>query len=342
MRYIKDIMLEAAFMHILDAGSDEVLISKKALTINEYSEEFIRKHIIKCLNDDETVKARPFSDTSYFVENAKLLIKDWNNLKDVSATFAETLFKSVKNTDLIPCDFLMVQYIADEQRCFAILKLDHTERFKHDINFEGEDLVISLSSDEVALPNAGTQIRKAVFFTKAPEDTIDIIVINKREAADDGDEDYFTKWLDLVIVRDDTETTRKLRPNIERWTQKCLSDQIETAQQIRASVDSILLSDDTISIDKVSDMLFPGDDTKEIKAMFTEDLRAAGIPNQVINIDKTYIEKKMKKKIIKTDTGVSITNEFDFYKDSQKYIEKKNGDGTIDIILKNVRNIIVK
>lgn len=64
--------------------------------------------------------------------------------------------------------------------------------------------------------------------------------------------------------------------------------------------------------------------------------------HQDFEVDKHWIESKMKVKELKTDTGLVIKGDYDLFKDSQRINMKKNGDGTIDYIIKNVRNIIEK
>jgi len=343
MRYIKDIMLEYAIVHVLDYGADEAIISKEPLKVNEESELFIRKHIIKCLNSDDTLTARTMSDQSKFMISANKVVNDWSEFYDFSVKFTETFFNKIKHTDLSPCDLLFVQYIANEQRCFAMIKLNHDMTYKHNISFDDDKLNINLYCEHMALPSFTKKIQKAFFFTKAPDMTIDIIVVNNDEKAEEQDPDYFTDWLEVVLINDDIESTRLLRPAVEKWTQKCLMDQIEEANKVRTAVDEVLLMEDQADLLEISSILFPGEDTKEIRFAFEEDMRCRGIKtSKPINLDKSYLEKSMKKKTIKTDTGISISAEFDFYKDSQRYIEKRNGDGTIDIILKNVRNVQVK
>ncbi len=47
----------------------------------------------------------------------------------------------------------------------------------------------------------------------------------------------------------------------------------------------------------------------------------------------------MKTRAIKTDTGFTIRADFDHYDDQLRFEVRKNGDGTVDYVIKNVRNI---
>lgn len=340
MRYIKDIMLEKAILHVIDAHADEAILTQKELSINEDIEEFVRKHVLKSLNDDETMTCRFLSDNVTVAKQVRDVIQDTEKFVEVSQVLTSHMFETIKHTDIPSGDMMYVQYIADEQRCFGILKLDYQMSYMHNITFEEEDLCIGLVSQEVGLPNLGQRLKKCAFFTKAPEDQIEMIVLDKKQKIEDGNEAYFVDdYLEAVKVSDDTEKTRRFKATVEKWTQKNLTDQIEAADTVRSIVNETLLSEDKISVDEIALNMF--EDVPEIQESFKEAVADAGYrQGSQFEVDKTWVEKKMKSKQIKTDTGVVIRGEFDFFKDSQKFIVKKNGDGTVDYVIKNVRNVV--
>jgi len=340
MRYIKDIMLEKAILHVIDSHADEAILTQKELSINEDVEEFVRKHVLKSLNDDETMSCRFFSDAGVVASSVKKVINDQDSFVEVSQILTNHMFETIKNSDIPAGDMLYVQYIADEQRCFGILKLDFQMSYMHNITFDEETLCINLISQEVGLPSIGQRLKKCAFFTKAPEDQLEMIILDKKQKIEDAGIDYFVKdFLDVVTITDDTDKTRKFKATVEKWTQKNLSDQIEAADTVRAMVNEKLLSGNEIAVDALATEIFA--DVPEIKESFQEAVADAGYrQGSNFQIDKTWVEKKMKSKQIKTDTGVVIKGEFDFFKDSQKFIIKKNGDGTVDYVIKNVRNVV--
>ncbi len=339
MRYIKDIMLEKAILHVIDSYADEAILTEKVLSINEEVEEFVRKHVLRSLNDDETFSCRFFSETVTCAKAVHTVIEDNEKFVEISKELTEHMFQSIKHSDIPAGDMLYVQYIADEQRCFGILKLDYQMSYMHSIAFEDESLCINLISQEVGLPNLGQRLKKCAFFTKAPENQIEMIVLDKKQKIESGNENYFIEdFLEAVRVTDDTDRTRRFKATVEKWTQKNLADQIEAADTVRTVVNETLLSEDKVSVDEIASQMF--EDVPEIKESFKEAVADAGYrEGSEFGIDKTWVEKKMKSKQIKTDTGVVIRGEFDFFKDSQKFVVRKNGDGTVDYVIKNVRNV---
>ena len=52
--------------------------------------------------------------------------------------------------------------------------------------------------------------------------------------------------------------------------------------------------------------------------------------------NKKWVEKNLKNRHIKTDTGFEIKGKMDDFEDFMKYGIRHNGNGTIDIVIKNV------
>lgn len=340
MRYIKDVMLEKAILHVIDANADEAILTGKELYINEEVEEFCRKHILKSLNDDETITCRFLSENVQVAQSVQQVIQDDANFVEVSQQLTSLMYEKIKNTDIPTGDMLFVQYIANEQRCFGILKLDYQMSYMHNISFEEDNLCINIISQEVGLPNLGQRLKKCAFFTKAPDDEIEMVVLDKKQKIEDGNLEYFVEdFLEAVKVTDDTVKTRNFKATVEKWTQKNLADHIEAADTVRDIVNETLLAEETINIDQLAEQMF--NEVPEVKESFVEAVADAGYrEGSAFEIDKNWVEKKMKSKQIKTDTGVVIKGEFDFFKDAQRFVVRTNGDGTVDYVIKNVRNVI--
>lgn len=340
MRYIKDILLEKAILHVVDAHADESIIAAKNMEITVDVEEFVRKHVIKSLNDDETMSCRFLSDTVAVAEAVRGWMVDEDRFYDYSVELTHRMFELIRSTDIPSGDMLFVQFIADEQRCFGILKLDYQMSYMHNITFNDEALCVELISQEVGLPSVGQRLKKCAFFTKAPEDQIEMIVLDKKEKTDDGKADYFIdQYLEGVKVTDDTLRTRNFKKTVEKWTQKNLAEQIEIASEVRDVVNEKLMSEPEISVKAIAEEIFQN--VPEFKESFKDAVAEAGYREDTqFQVDKTWVDKKMKSKQIKTDTGVVIKGEFDFFKDNQRFTIKKNGDGTVDYIIKGVRNVV--
>ncbi|MEE7957427.1 nucleoid-associated protein, partial [Clostridioides difficile] len=67
---------------------------------------------------------------------------------------------------------------------------------------------------------------------------------------------------------------------------------------------------------------------------FKDHIEEKGIES--FNIDKKWVEKNLKNRCIKTDTGFEIKGKMEYFEDFMKYGIRHNGNGTVDIVIKNV------
>ena len=56
-------------------------------------------------------------------------------------------------------------------------------------------------------------------------------------------------------------------------------------------------------------------------------------------IDKNYIERKLKKRVIKTDTKIEIRANLEDIEDPMKFRVNQNSDGSYDLVIKNIRDV---
>jgi len=66
------------------------------------------------------------------------------------------------------------------------------------------------------------------------------------------------------------------------------------------------------------------------------------ICNQKFPIDKNYTEKKLKRTRLKIDKDIDLYISQDVYKDSSRFEITRNGDGSINMTIKNITNYIEK
>lgn len=340
MRYIKDILVEKAILHVVDVNADEAIMTSQNMPINEDVEEFVRKHVLKSLNDEETFSARFLSSEVGVAKAVQSILSDSDTFVEMTQVLTNKMFNLIKRTDIPSGDMLYVQYVAGDQRCFGILKLDYQMSYMHNISFAEEELCINLISQEVGLPSVGQRLKKCAFFTKSVDDYFEMIVVDKKQKIDENNTNYFVeKYLESVVVSDDTDKTRKFKATVEKWTQRNLNDNIEMASHVRESVNEKLLEGKNVEVKELAEKIF--EQQPEIKESFTEAIQDAGYrEGSKFEVDKQWVEKKMKSKQIKTDTGITIRGEFDLFKDNHKFVIKTNGDGTVDYVIKNVRNIV--
>lgn len=78
-----------------------------------------------------------------------------------------------------------------------------------------------------------------------------------------------------------------------------------------------------------------------LKESFTCDLKMKAIPEDVA-VDRTYVDKKLKKVRLNIDKEIDLYINKDTYSNKDKFEVIRNGDGSINLVIKNVINYIEK
>jgi len=318
-------MIEKAALQIING---EEITESKLLGINEQVEEFIRRHIMKSLNSMSTYKAVLLKESSLRAYMSRL-VDDKESFLEVVTDISRLYEKVSKGLEDPYCDLLFVQYIANEQRCYAMLRLDFKKSYNHFCT--GDEYGLHEAS---ILPGTNTTLTKCLFFSKGPE--LEVLVIDKKEKVEDND--YFVNdFMEGLVIRDDVSMTRRIKSVIESWINRNLMDQIEAASSLRSHLHDYLQSEDKFVVEEFADFF----NHPTLYESLSEHLKESGIKAE-FQLDKIYIEKNLQSRSFKTDSGFNISGGCDGFKDVSKFIVKENGDGTMDYIIKNVRNITEK
>ena len=108
---------------------------------------------------------------------------------------------------------------------------------------------------------------------------------------------------------------------------------IKHAEEVRSILNYTLKEKDEVNL---HDFVENSIKTDELKESFKEHMEDKGL-DESFNIDKKWVEKKLKKRAIKTDDGFEIKADLTNFEDPMKYSVRQNDDGSIDIVIKNVR-----
>ena len=140
----------------------------------------------------------------------------------------------------------------------------------------------------------------------------------------------------LANNRDMTKTFLKAT---EAWTRSNITEDAVKAEKIRTAVKSRLKEDDSINIEDLATQLFHNE--PNAKQDFSAFIKGQGIEEEV-SVDKAWVEKKLKRVRLKIDKDIDLYIDEETYHDNSKFEIQRNGDGSINMIIKHVINYIEK
>lgn len=343
MEYIKDITIMEAAIHVLDDNSTEPILNEFKLELNDETYVFIYKHIEKCLENDD-LKYAKFNDGKGVIKKvSQEYLNLESNLLDTSKELAKQLFVQMRANGNIPsCDLITVGFTTEYGPMLGILKMDYVKNFTHEVSFIDDKLGINLVTQTAGLPSG--KINKAAFIKDLKrKNEFDLMVIDKRskrKADEEYGSNFFTDiFLNCVLVENERDMTKNLLRTTEAWIRNHVREDADKAEKIRSTVKSKLLEEDNIDIDKLGQEIFKNNDVGRLA--FIENIKANGVPDEV-TVDKEWVEKKLKRVRLKVDKDIDIYLSQEAYKDNSRFEIKRNGDGSINITVKNVMNYIEK
>ena len=316
---VNDINIQDAVIHVLDSNSGEPILNEYTLELTEDTYKFLYKHIEKIFKNDDLVPAA-FNQERNLV---KEIVQDYLNgidrdIIEVSKGLARQLFAIMKcNINIPSCDLIVTSIITDQGPMLGILKLDYVNSFTHQVDF--------------IKPIRGGQ-------------TFDLWVLDSNKGRkidyDEYGANYFSNtFLGCSQVSDSRTETKAFIHAVERWTRNNITENAVEAENIRTTVKDRLQEEDNINITELADELFRDEPKK--KQDFEVYIKGNGLDEEV-KVDKRFVEKKFKRVRLKVDKDIDLYIDQEAYKDASKFEIQRNGDGSINMIIKHVINYIEK
>lgn len=336
MRNIENVTIDKAILHILDLNGAEPMLNGVAMEVTDELSEFLSNHIVRALKAEDNKKAK-FTGRGVVSRTTAQMFEDADFFVKGSQDIAEHLFKAIKPiSDLVSGDLIVCEFSVGPLKFIGIIKMDYVKTLQHKVAFEENAFKISVVSQEVGLPPKNQKLSACAFIQRGKEDSVYDMVTMAKKKADDGRHYFFDTFLNAGIIVDNRDKTRMFKQHVEQWIRKNLKEDFERADAFRGVVNEYLLNHALIDMDAVSQDVF-GDDL-DLKELFDQAMIKIGLNDgEKIEVDKRWVEKKMKTRGIKTNTGFTLRADINLFSDTDSFEIKQNGDGTVDYILKNVR-----
>ncbi|AWZ50012.1 nucleoid-associated protein (plasmid) [Clostridiaceae bacterium 14S0207] len=347
MDYIKEININEAVIHILDNNSDEPILNEFGLALTEDTYWFLYKHISKVLKDEGLKYARFKENAGVIKEVSREYLSGHNNILEVSKELARQMFAIMKSKGNVPsCDLLIVSISTEYGPMLGILKMDYVQNYMHTVKVIENKVGINIVPQVTGLPASSQIIQKAAFIKPVPnEDGVELMILDKKKSSKEKEkEDYGTNYflesyLGCEILTNERDMTKGFLQATEQWTRENFSDNADKAEKIRRKVKETLKEEENIDINEFSKELFG--EEKEKANHYINYIKDTGIEEN-ISVDKAWLEKKLKRIRLKIDSDIDIYLSEEAYKDLTRFQIKRNGDGSIDMIVKHVMNYIEK
>lgn len=338
MRYLESVHVNHAAAHILDKRLEGPMLGILEMELTEDLHEFLMKHTLRAVRSDDSQKATFVGDGA-----VKALIRgifsDESLLVENSQELAKRLFSVMRSSEaVLSGDMAVILFRSGEARFLGILKLDYQKSFTHEIEYVADKFDVRLISQDIGLPLTHQRLAACAFIKEDCSDNSYDLLVSERETGEEGPRYFLHRFLGAERVLDKRDRTKSFRRTVEQWTRKNLKNDFAAAEQVRAQLNEELLGSAYIDVEAFSEELFSRN--SDAKEKFDKRLETAGLRDgEKIEVDRLWVTTKMKNKTLKTDTGFILRAEHEMFDDPARFEMRRNGDGSVDYIIKNVRNI---
>ncbi|EJO5349051.1 nucleoid-associated protein [Clostridium botulinum] len=345
MEYIKEVNINEAVVHILNKNSEEPVLNEYQLRLDDETYKYILKHIEKCLKDEELKYAKFNEDKNVVKEVSQEYLNGQNDLLDVSKELARQLFTLMKsNNNISSCDLIIVSISTEYGPMLAILKMDYIINYIHVVNVVEDKVGIDIVPECTGLPISAKKIQKCAFIKPIrKEQKFNLMIIDKQKKSKDSEEygsNYFIdKYLGCSIIENERDSTKLFVRATEKWIKSNLNEDAATSEKIIRKVNKVLKEDDVIDIKEISNNIFG--ENHDAKLNYEGFIAEHGVKDK-ISVDKDWVDKKLKKIKLKIDNNIDLYMDEEVYNDPSRFEVKNLGDGSVNIIIKNIYNYIQK
>lgn len=321
-------------VHVLDKNSEVPILNDFEGKVNREVEGFFQKMIKRVTRDDDLRNAifKNYSD-NLVRKCCEQIIYDENTFVENSKEIAAYMFDIMKvNSDMESCDMAVCLYTVKEEKYVAVIKLDYKRLYTHSIEFVDDKFNIQIVSNEVGMQETQRIKQAALIGANGINDEYHFRALDKDSEKSGNSSKFIGEFLESEKVNDDRYSTKVFKTSADNWITNAMSSDIKQAEDARSILNYTLKEQQQVNIEEFAQRAIKDD---ELKEGFIEMMEEKGI-DESFSIDKKWIEKKLKKRSIKTDSGFDIKGNLTDFEDPMKYSIKKNEDGTVDIIIKNV------
>ena len=327
-------IIHKSIVHVLDKNSDSPILNDYECRNSLEVDKFFQK-IINRVSKDDDLRKDEFNDyNNNIVKNCcEQIIYDEDTFLQNSKEIAAYLFEIMKQSEeMDSCDLSICLYSVKDEKNVAIMRLEYKKLYTHSIEFVEDKFNIQIVSNEIGIPETGRPKQCALVGLSGINDEYHFKLLDKDAEKEQLETKFVTAFLNAKKIEDDKYKTKVFKTTAENWITNAISDDMKKAEDIRSMLNYTLKEKEEINVEEfVQNNIID----KDLKESFKEHMEDKGLTEN-FSVDKKWVEKKLKKRSIKTDNGFDIKANLSDFEDPMKYSVRKNENGTFDIVIKNI------
>lgn len=331
-----DVIIRKGIIHILDSHSGYLGLSNELLDMGPDLMEFIRGHIFKILESDDTKKCQFEGSLSPVLSLLESMDeKRDDSFVEASRVLAETLFDIMCDSVTIPAaDLIVVSFQLYSVIHLAFLKMNYKETYIHK---EEENEINDIIKQRV-MPMDGAKLTEAVIVDLLE---YNVQLVEKKYEMLTGDkinyisERFLQCHADLAPKKKFQILNKVITDINNRYENEPLRNRLDARSKLREE----FAEKNEFRVNEIGDRIFGG--SAEKKREFDDRIEKYDLQYDTFTVAKENTIKKLEYQVLETDTGIEIKIPMEEYitKDNVEILEEPGGGSTI--IIKNIDQVKV-
>jgi len=322
-----------AILHILHNDGRPSVFSETELDIDsEVCEAFITKHVKKLL-DNAGVRTAAFKTESPLYTLLGAFQQGSTYFKETAAAIAHKLDEIMNRYPSIsPCDLLIARVGSKKGEYLAILQLGYQTVYAH--KSKDKDNQLTMCS---ALPFSSGKVEYAALI--ALDGPSMPISITEKPAVIDGEAVLY--FSELFLECDSSPSKKEQAKLIDDINVEFVDEYYSGNPSVHAQIKTALMeeaeeAEGFVSMDNVAAQVFDPQD--ELKIQYVNTMREAGVADDV-PLGQKVVRQQFGTQRIKAENGIEIKFPSELAAAGDDLEITTHGDGTITVVLKNLRMV---
>lgn len=333
---INGIDIEKIILHILDPSIGLAVLSEEEHPHSREIMEFIYNHIEKIF-DDINIKNSYFIDESNPVKNICIDISNENDLfiektKELSHMMYNIL---EQNVSIPPCDLICSLFKKDGKKYLGFFIFNYKTSYIHYVEELETGRLNTVVKQSTTLPNINQKIDE--FFIIDLED-YSILLKEKKYEINEEKVYYLSKYLlksvDLLSNKEKIDIVNKVSKKIVK---DYYEDDVTKLAEIKSAMVESVEETDSIDVEHIKTSVFKNN--MDIQRIYDEEVEKKGLTDKTIEVNENLIKKIPTTQKLVMDNGIEIKVPIEYLNGSDTVEFLNNPDGTLSVILKNIRDI---
>lgn len=331
------IVLHNKIIHILEKEKNNLILTDYESPSTPETEKLYTK-LYKSVSKDEFLRKATFNnfESSQIKDLTESIIYYPETFVEKSKEIAKLLFNEMlTSNDIDSCSLAIALFTVKDEKRVGIFKLDFKKNLSSRIDNSSNGQVVDIVESTNSLSSSLKSNQAAILGATGVNDDFNLYVLDKKAEKAESNSTFIDNFLDATKIEDDDYKTKIFKQTTENFITNYFYEDAKQAEEARSYLNYILSNKDTVNPEEFINAIVEDEYKKEIiEEIFTEKNL-----NEDIALDKTWIEKKTKTITKKLDTGFVLKGKLEDFNDTTKYVVTKNDDGSINLMLKNVRLI---